>query len=118
MTRFGPRKPKKSAHPSPQTYWECIKEYFDEALLHGYRYVTEKRRPKSEQGFWAVFLLLMIAGMSYFVIEYYVRFIDAPTITSQQPIRVPITKIPFPAVLVCPGSRLNKTAVLDLATKM
>lgn len=100
------------------TYLACIKSYFDETILHGYRYVTERGRSRAERGLWMVVLLTMIASMSYVVTDYYLRFINAPTATSQQASRVPISEIPFPGVVLCPATRLNHSAVLELASEM
>lgn len=115
--RFGRRKRRRSSI-SVLTYWACVKSYFDVTLLHGYRYVTERHRSRAERGLWLAILVTMIGGLIYVIMDYYLRFINAPTATSQQPIRVPISEIPFPSVVVCPAARLNKTAILELANEM
>lgn len=101
-----------------QTYWTCFKSYFSTTLLHGYRYVTETGRSLTERLLFLMVLLGSIAGISYVITDYYLRFINAPTATSQQANRVPITEIPFPAVIVCPATRLNRTALTELASEM
>lgn len=118
MARFGFRRSTVFGTSSTVTYLDCIRAYFDETLLHGYRYVTEKGRSRYERALWLVLLLGMIAGMSYIVTDYYVRFINAPTATSQLPIRVPISQVPFPAVVICPPARLNRSAVQELAQEL
>lgn len=100
------------------TYWNCIKSYFDSTLLHGYRYINEPNRGLYERLLWLVVLLAGIAGVIYIITDYYLRFINAPTATSQQASRVPISEIPFPSVVICPATRLNKTAVANLAQQM
>lgn len=111
------RRRRRSSRPS-LTYKDCVIAYFQETILHGYRYVMETGRSLSERGLWFAILLVMIGSMSYIVTDYYLRFINAPTATSQQAIRVPISEIPFPAVVLCPSTRLNKSAVRGLADEM
>lgn len=112
------RSRRRRASLATQTYWTCIKSYFENTLLHGYRYVMEAGRSGTERGLWLVMLLIMIASMTYVITDYYLRFINAPTATSQQASRVPISEIAFPAVVVCPATRLNRTAIHELATEM
>lgn len=113
----GRRNRRRSSRPS-LSYKACVIAYFEETILHGYRYVMEAGRSLTERGLWFTILLLMIGSMSYIVTDYYLRFINAPTATSQQANRVPISEIPFPAVVVCPSTRLNKSAVQELAQEM
>ena len=100
------------------TFRKCVKEYFENTLLHGYRYVTEANRCTYERILWLLVLVFMICGVTYVITDYYLRFLNAPTATSQQAIRVPISEIAFPSVVICPGTRINKTAVGELAQEM
>lgn len=112
------RRRNRRASKATLTYWTCLRTYFDSTLLHGYRYVTELGRSKSERGLWLFLLLLMICGVTYVITDYYLRFINAPTATSQQAMRVPISEIPFPTVVICPATRLNRTAIAEMANEM
>lgn len=115
--KFGRNRRRRPSQAS-LTYWTCVKAYFDNTLLHGYRYITEAGRGLYERGLWIVILIATICSVIYVITDYYLRFINAPTATSQQAIRIPISEIPFPSVVLCPATRLNKTAVAELANEM
>ena len=112
------RRKKRPSLQGSVSYKDCIKAYFDNTLLHGYRNVTDLSQSIYERGLWVFLLLAMVCAVTYVITDYYLRFINAPTATSQQASRVPISMIPFPSVVICPATRINKTAIKEFAQEM
>lgn len=65
--------------------------------------------------FWVIVLGFFIALTLWFTISFYYTFSDAPTATSQVPNRRSVTTVPFPAVTICDGNRISRSALMDMA---
>lgn len=68
--------------------------------------------------FWVFVLILSTIATIWIVTTSYKAFLDGPTATSQLPTRVPVSSIPFPAVGICSGNRISKSAAMLYADYM
>ena len=80
-----------------------VKEYNESTSLHGLKYITEHNKHGLERLFWIIvvtaFLLLGIFLTSRIVKKWQ----TSPIITTIETTHYPLTKVPFPAVTICPN---------------
>ncbi|XP_073974713.1 pickpocket protein 28-like isoform X2 [Rhodnius prolixus] len=83
--------------------------FCDATTLHGFRYVSEDGRPNYERVYWLIAILAAYCLVTLVVYDQIERFFKNPVLISMEPILTSISKIPFPAITLCPDSQILST---------
>ncbi|CAD0197339.1 unnamed protein product [Chrysodeixis includens] len=84
---------------------ELMLDYANNTTLHGLPYITRKRVTLVEKVFW---VLTFIASMSiclYQISKVWDKWQTSPVIVTVSEHLVPVGKVPFPSVTICPQSK-------------
>ncbi|KAM7342302.1 pickpocket protein 28-like [Cochliomyia hominivorax] len=82
-------------------------EYATNSSIHGIRYIFSIHRPFYEKIFWFVFLLISLCLGIVLIRKTYLKWLDSPVILGFDETLVPIHKIPFPTITICPEIKMN-----------
>ncbi|XP_061393668.1 pickpocket protein 28-like [Musca vetustissima] len=95
--------------PLCQAFKETFIEYSGNTALHGVPYFSQQR-PLRENIFWLCVIFLSLFYCVTSVMQTFGKWKDRPVIVSFSESSVDISKIPFPAVTICPETKrpLNK----------
>ncbi|KAK5641667.1 hypothetical protein RI129_010214 [Pyrocoelia pectoralis] len=89
-----------------------IKEYFlqycETTTIHGMRYVGERGRYFMERLVWTVIIFSVSVICLGLIRHSYLRWRNSPVIVTFESSKTSISKIPFPAVTLCPETKFNK----------
>ncbi|KAF4519264.1 hypothetical protein B566_EDAN002153 [Ephemera danica] len=93
---------------------ESVREFGEVTTLHGVRYVSESQSPIFIRLCWGVAILMCAVFCGFEIQKLYTRWQESPVITvpAQKPTHV--TSVPFPAVTICPGNKVLRSA-FDIA---
>lgn len=93
--------------------WGIFADFTQNSTVHGVKYLGEYRRHWVERGFWVVAFLLSVFGCSVMIHKVYNKWQLSPVIVSFAEKSTPVWQIPFPAVTICPETKLlkNQTGV-------
>ncbi|CAH0564375.1 unnamed protein product [Brassicogethes aeneus] len=107
------------------SFFKSIRNYFREycvcSSIHGFRYFGEKRT-YFERGWWFIVFSITLGICIFFIREVYLKWDRSPVIVSFATTQTPIYQIPFPAVTICPETKLqqnlfNYTEILQKMVK-
>lgn len=103
------------AHQSSLAASKILTDFSDNSTVHGVKYLGEKQRHWSERAFWILAFLISVLGCSIMIQKIYNKWQHSPVIVSLAEKPTPVWYIPFPAVTVCPETKvlsefLNLTA--------
>ncbi|KAK9883354.1 hypothetical protein WA026_001529 [Henosepilachna vigintioctopunctata] len=87
-----------------------IKEYCEVSSIQGLSYLT-KDISLFERCWWIIILLLCLGGCSNMIYKVSKKWIDTPVLVSLATKDTSINKIPFPAVTICPESKISRQCV-------
>lgn len=79
------------------------------STVHGVKYLGEYRRHWVERAFWIIAFLISVIGCSVMIHKVYNKWQLSPVIVSFAEKSTPVWQIPFPAVTICPETKLLKT---------
>lgn len=99
-------------------FWQLLWEYFAKTDIHGYKYLGIQSWTYLERSIWLCNQILLISFASFLIIFSYVKFLQAPTVTSQLPKKLPVSDIPFPAAAICLGNRISKKLLFQYSSEM
>ncbi|XP_017835475.1 pickpocket protein 28 [Drosophila busckii] len=89
-------------------------EYSKSTTIHGIRYIFEVHRPIYEKLYW----LILTCTSVYFAVSLiwatYLKWQDSPVILGFDETLVPVHKIPFPTITICPEIKMERN-VFDYA---
>uniref|UniRef100_A0A1B0FMQ4 Ribonuclease H2 subunit B n=1 Tax=Glossina morsitans morsitans TaxID=37546 RepID=A0A1B0FMQ4_GLOMM len=98
--------------------WDAFKgllaEYSKSTSIHGIRYIFEIHRPFYEKIYWIVLMLISLYFATSLIRESYLKWMDSPVIVGFDETLVPVHKIPFPTITICPEIKME-TEVFDFA---
>ena len=77
-------------------------DYSSVSTIHGLRYVSDRKHSACGRAFWIVSLGIALASTSFQVVNIWNEWFDDPVVTSLNTISLPVEKIEFPAVTLCP----------------
>ena len=90
---------------------KTAKEFSSVTTIHGISYVASKDHSTFARAFWIMAVMISMIGTTYQVVSMWTLWGDSPVITTLETISLPIEKIRFPSVTLCPqGSVMD---VLD-----
>ncbi|CAH2008358.1 unnamed protein product [Acanthoscelides obtectus] len=85
-----------------------FREYCESTTIHGFKYLSEKRSI-CERILWVLLISLSISACGFLISRIYNRFITSPVIVSFATKESPLYSIPFPAVTICPMTKVKKS---------
>jgi Amiloride-sensitive sodium channel len=89
--------------------WGLFSEYSDCSTIHGIRYLGDKQRSWVERVWWIVVLCISMALCGVFIFKIYDKWDTSPMIVSFDERSTPNWQIPFPAVTICPETKVNSS---------
>ena len=98
-------KKRKSRNPAPKKMAKLaktVKEFSSVTTVHGISYVGSPDHSTCARAFWIAAVVISMIGTTYQVVSMWSLWGDSPVITTLETISLPIGKIRFPAVTVCP----------------
>ena len=87
--------------------WGMFADFTNNSTVHGVRYLGERRRHWSERTFWIIAFLISITGCSVLIYNIYNKWQLSPVIISVAEKSTPIWEIPFPAITICPQTKVK-----------
>ncbi|XP_065087743.1 pickpocket protein 28-like [Ochlerotatus camptorhynchus] len=84
-----------------------LQEYCSNSSIHGVRYFKGQNQSRCERYWWVVVFALSVGSCAYLIGKIYQKWDQTPVIVSFHEKTIPIWKIPFPAVTICPRSKWN-----------
>jgi hypothetical protein len=86
---------------------ETAKDYASSTTAHGLPHIVEEGYSITERVFWTIVVLLAFVFILYQTSNLYTDWQDNPVVTSLDTVALPIEKISFPAVTICPQGSVN-----------
>ena len=96
-----------TSHGSFFNLKKTSKQYASVSTVHGVSYVVEEGRLGIERFLWIVIVAVALAFTVFQVITLYKEWEEEPAITTLNTESLPIQKIQFPAVTICPQGSVN-----------
>ncbi|KAH8240930.1 hypothetical protein KR026_008316 [Drosophila bipectinata] len=84
-----------------------LMEYAKSSSIHGIRYIFEVHRPIYEKVYWLFFTCVSVFFAFALIRSAYFKWKYSPVILGFDETLVPVHKIPFPTITVCPEIKLN-----------
>ncbi|XP_055693357.1 pickpocket protein 28-like [Lutzomyia longipalpis] len=102
--------------------WGFFSDYCYNSTIHGVKYLGERRRPWIERVWWGIAFGFSIFLCASFIWSSWKRWQQSPVIVTFADKSTPIWQIPFPAVTICPETKvtiefLNFTKSYNLYTE-
>ncbi|XP_044758989.1 pickpocket protein 28-like [Coccinella septempunctata] len=88
-----------------------LKEYCDVSSIQGLSYLTKDDNSLFERCWWTVVFLCCLSGCTYMIYEVCKKWVETPVLVSLATKDTPIHKVPFPAVTICPESKISRSCV-------
>ncbi|XP_004533537.1 pickpocket protein 28 [Ceratitis capitata] len=85
-----------------------IMEYSKNTTIHGLRYLVELHRPFYEKLYWFVVLIISVYFAISLIWATYLKWQDTPVILGFDETLVPVHKIPFPTITICPEIKMER----------
>lgn len=81
-------------------------DFLKNSSVHGVKYLGDRERHWTERIFWIVALLISLSGCLIMIQRIYGKWQMIPVIVSFHEKSTPIWQIPFPAVTICPETKV------------
>lgn len=88
-------------------------EFCSKTTIHGVRYFSERNRHWTERCWWIIAIGVSMYFCTFSIQKVWIKWRDNPVIMSVYESQIPISKIPFPTVTICPEIKTTHTK-LDL----
>ncbi|XP_055920631.1 pickpocket protein 28 [Eupeodes corollae] len=93
------------------TKWQMFEgfmmEYSKKSSLHGVRYIFQGKRPLIEKLLWAIMFIASVVFSCVVIRQIHSKWISSPVIVSFDETLIPINRIPFPTITICPESKME-----------
>lgn len=89
---------------------EYFKEYCDASSIQGLNYLIRDISIQ-ERCWWILVIFLSFLGGGYMIYELCIKWVQTPVLVSLGTKEVGIFQIPFPAVTICPESKISKVCL-------
>ncbi|XP_055843976.1 pickpocket protein 28 [Episyrphus balteatus] len=90
-----------------QMFQGFMMEYSKKSSLHGVRYIFQRKRPLIERLFWAVMFISSVIFSCVVIRQIHIKFLESPVIVSFDETLIPINRVPFPTITICPESKME-----------
>lgn len=104
-SEFNPRRKIKYGGPWAAA-WGMFVEFSSNSTVHGVKYLGERRRHWVERSFWIIAFFVSVIGCSIMIHKIYEKWQLSPVIVSFAEKSTPVWQIPFPAVTICPETKI------------
>ncbi|XP_062558313.1 pickpocket protein 28-like [Armigeres subalbatus] len=82
-------------------------EYCSNSSVHGVRYFGCRERSICEKFWWVVVFVLSVGSCAMLILKTYQKWEQTPVIVSFNEKSTPVWQIPFPAVTICPQTKVK-----------
>uniref|UniRef100_A0A182KHA8 Pickpocket n=1 Tax=Anopheles christyi TaxID=43041 RepID=A0A182KHA8_9DIPT len=89
----------------PRSLWV---DYCTNSTIHGFKYLVGSKRTTIERVWWIVVCLLSLYGCGNLIHSVYKKWDLEPVVVTFGEKPVPVFTIPFPAVTICPETKVRK----------
>lgn len=93
-------------------------DYLRNSQIACYKHIVSTDRPLIERILWMLMATSWIGMTIWLVVSSYLAVLDAPTLTSENPNRIPVTEIDFPAIAICSENRISHFALDEYSNYM
>ncbi|XP_030387047.1 pickpocket protein 28 [Scaptodrosophila lebanonensis] len=83
-------------------------EYSKSTTIHGIRYIFEVHRPIYEKLYWLVLTCTSVYFAVSLIWDTYLKWQDSPVILGFDETLVPVHRIPFPTITICPEIKMER----------
>ncbi|XP_061513414.1 pickpocket protein 28 [Anopheles gambiae] len=83
------------------------REYFASSTCHGMAYIVHPKLSVVERVCWSLVVLLSLCTCISAIVIGHQKWIEKPMIVSFSAKPIPVWKLPFPAITICPQSRID-----------
>ncbi|XP_044748640.1 pickpocket protein 28-like [Coccinella septempunctata] len=97
----------KAGHKNFKAY---IREYCESSSIQGLSYFSNKLS-FPEGCWWTIAFILCLSGCSFMIKEIVDKWNNSPVLFSLATMETPIYKVPFPAVTICPETKISRQCV-------
>ncbi|XP_035793837.1 pickpocket protein 28-like [Anopheles albimanus] len=106
-------KPKVLEVPSakPEKRGNIFEDYFANSTIHGFRYFVGANRTYLERAWWVFACILSIYFCGQTIQEVFEKWRRSPVVVTFDEKPTPITDIPFPAITVCPVTKVKSAEI-------
>ncbi|GAB0088073.1 Pickpocket protein 28 [Sergentomyia squamirostris] len=103
---------KKKVQEEESTITDNFHEYLMNSTLHGLKYIGDKNITIFERTFFVLAVIIVSILSGYFISNVWQKWSETPIIIGLNPLAVPLSAIPFPAVTICNmnQARLSKAS--------
>ena len=101
LKKAKPRK-RRNATTRNEIILSTAQDYSSQSTIHGLQYVGDRQQSKRCRFFWTIIVVLALACTSYQLFQICSQWFEDPVVTSLDTISLPVEKIDFPAVTMCP----------------
>lgn len=93
-------------------------DYLKNSQIACYKHIVSTERPLIERILWLIIAASLIGMTIWLVVSSYLAVLEAPTLTSENPNRLPVTEIDFPAIAICSENRISRIALDEYSNFM
>lgn len=93
-------------------------DYLKNSQIACYKHIVSTDRPLIERILWIFAAASWISLTIWLVVSSYLTVLEAPTLTSENPNRLPVTEIDFPAIAICSENRISRFALDEYSNYM
>lgn len=93
-------------------------EYLKNSQIACYKHIVATDRPLIERILWMLAAASWIGMTIWLVVSSYLAVLEAPTLTSENSNRLPVTGIDFPAIAICSENRISRSALDEYSNHM
>ncbi|KAL1396786.1 hypothetical protein pipiens_010269 [Culex pipiens pipiens] len=86
---------------------DLLLEYCSGSSIHGVQYMGCRNRSWCERFWWMVVFAMSVGSCAFLIRETYVKWVQTPVIVSFAEKSTPVWQIPFPAVTICPQTKVQ-----------
>ncbi|XP_075972067.1 pickpocket protein 28-like [Anticarsia gemmatalis] len=86
---------------------EIFYDYANNTTLHGLSYTTKRGLSLVEKIFWLITFVASVCICCYQIHKVFIKWKSSPVIVTVSEQLVPVGKVPFPSVTICPQSKIR-----------
>lgn len=87
---------------------DLFREFCSNSTIHGISYIGSKRQSICEKFWWILVILVSLYGCGNLIDNIYRKWEENPVIITFDEKHTAVWEIPFPAVTICPESKVKK----------
>lgn len=92
-------------------FWNYFTDYANNTTIQGVKYLGEENRHFAEKIFWIISIVICSICCSFTIFQIYSHWDTNPVLMTFSEKPISVTQIPFPAVTICPLTKINRKAL-------